>query len=382
MYSFATKAIHIGQEPDQISGAVIPPISLSTTFQQNSPGVHKGWDYSRSGNPTRDSLEKTISSLEQGKYGLAFASGLAATTSILHLFSSNDEVIVADDVYGGTNRLFSRIIKPHANIKFNFVDLNNINSLLTQINSNTKLIWLESPTNPLLKIFNIREICEIAKRNNIIVAVDNTFMTPFFQQPLLLGADLVVHSATKYLNGHSDVVMGLVVLNNDDLFQKLKFLQNGLGGVPSPFDCYLVSRSLKTLHVRMERHQENAIKIASFLQNSEKVEKVFYPGLPSHPQYELAKIQMRGFGGMITFTLKSDLNGAKKFLENLKIFMLAESLGGVESLAEHPAIMTHASVPIEQRNTLGISDTLIRISVGIEDCEDLIHDIEKALKLL
>jgi len=377
MSKIGTDAIHAGQSPDPISGAVIPPISLSTTFQQQTPGVHKGFDYSRSGNPTRSALEANIAAIEKAKYGLTFASGLATTATIFHLLSPGDEVICADDVYGGTRRYFTRIAQPATYSKMVFVDFNREGALKEAITEKTKLIWIETPTNPNLKIFDIQAIVKDVKAVKPIVVVDNTFMTPYFQQPLLLGADIVMHSATKYLNGHSDVVLGALATNREDLYERLKFLQYAIGAVPSPFDCFLVLRGLKTLHVRMQRHEDNAKKIAKYLADHPKVEKVIYPGLESHPQHELAKRQMKGFGGMITFFIKGGIDESYAFLSDFKILALAESLGGVESLIEHPAIMTHASVPPEARIILGISSSMIRLSVGIEEVEDLIEDLDR-----
>jgi len=374
-----TKAIHAGQPSEPTTGAVIVPISLSTTFQQESPGVFKGYEYSRSRNPTRDALEANVAAVENAKYGLAFASGLAATTSIVSILKSGDEIISADDIYGGTRRLLTRILSPLTNINSVFVDFNKENALENAITEKTKLIWIETPTNPLLKIFDIKSIVEKVKGKDIIVAVDNTFSTPYFQQPIVLGADLVVHSATKYLNGHSDVVMGIICTNREDLLERLRYVQNGLGAVPSPFDSFLVMRGMKTLHIRLQRHAENAHIVAEFLQAHPKVDRVIYPGLKSHPQHELAKKQMSGFGGMITFYLKGGLTEAKTFFKHLTLITCAESLGGVESLIEHPEIMTHASVPEEARKELGISSSMVRLSVGIEDVEDLIKDLTIAL---
>jgi cystathionine gamma-lyase len=377
---FGTLAIHAGQPADPITGAVIPPISLSTTFQQVTPGEHKGYDYSRSGNPTRCALEQNIAALEGGNYGFAFSSGLAATATLVTTLKAGDEVISADDVYGGTRRYFTRVSHPNSGIVYHFVDFNKEGALEAVLNDRTKLVWIESPTNPTLKIFNIKEVArKVHEKNpNIIVAVDNTFMTPYFQKPLDLGADVVVHSATKYLNGHSDVVMGIIVCKSQELKDRIGFVQNGMGAVPSPFDCFLVLRSLKTLHVRMREHAENAIKVARFLEAHSKVTKVIYPGLESHPQHAIAKEQYnKGFGGMITFFLKGGLEESRRFLESLKLVALAESLGGVESLIEHPAIMTHASVPADVRAGLGIDDSLIRMSVGIENLDDIIADLER-----
>jgi len=358
---------------------VMIPISLSTTFAQKSPGVNSGYEYARTGNPTRDAFEACVAALENGKWGAAFASGLAATATISRLLQVGDEIICFDDVYGGTRRFFTRVGTPMGLVT-KYVDLSVTSSLEKALTEKTRMIWIETPTNPGLKLCDIQAICDIAhKRGKIIVAVDNTFMTPYFQRPLSLGADLVVHSVTKYLNGHSDVVMGVVVGNSDELRQQIKYLQNAMGAIPSPFDSFLAIRSLKTLHVRMERHQENAFVVARFLDGHPKVERVVYPGLSSHPQHDLARRQMSGFGGMITIWLKGGLQQSRLFLENVKLFACAESLGGVESLIEHPAIMTHASVPPEARAALGISDTMVRLSVGIEDVEDIVDDLRNAL---
>ena len=375
---FETRAIHAGCEPDSGTGAIMTPIFQTSTYVQGSPGKHKGYDYSRTHNPTRTALEKNIASLEEGNYGLAFSSGMSAISTVTQLLDADDHVICCDDVYGGTFRLFDKILKRY-NLEFDFVDITSSQSLERYIKSNTKLVWLESPSNPLLKLVDIEAIANIAKKYNILVAVDNTFATPFFQKPLKFGADIVMHSTTKYLNGHSDVIGGALVTNDQDLYNKLQFLQNAVGAVPSPFDCFLVLRGIKTLAVRMERHARNALKIAEFLESHPKVRKVIYPGLKSHPQHELARKQMSGFAGIITFFIKGGLEAARRFLEKVKIFSLAESLGGVESLIEHPAIMTHASLPKEVREKTGISDELIRVSVGIENVDDLIDDLEHAL---
>jgi len=379
-HGFGTNCVHAGQPADSQTGAVIPPISLSTTFQQASPGVKKlGFEYSRSDNPTRRQYEELVATLEHGKYGLAFASGSATTATILALMQPGDHVISVDDVYGGTQRYFRRISAVSSGVTFSFVDFTKEGDLEAAFTNKTKLVWLETPTNPTLKISDIAKAAKIAHEHNSFLVVDNTFLSPYFQKPLLLGADIVVHSITKYINGHSDVVGGILVTNSEELFSRLKFLQNGIGAVPSPFDCFLAMRGVKTLHIRMREHERSALVIAKFLESSDKVERIVYPGLISHPQYELAKKQQSGFGGMITFWLKGGLTQSRQFLEALKIFALAESLGGVESLAEHPAIMTHASVPPEERVKLGISDTLVRLSVGIEDVEDLLVDIKNAL---
>lgn len=375
---FETRVIHAGCEPDPGTGAVMTPIFQTSTYIQESPGKHKGYDYSRTHNPTRTALEKNIASLEEGNHGLAFSSGMSAITAITQLLNTGDHVVCCDDVYGGTFRLFDKVLRRYK-LEFDFMDLTNPQILEKYIKNTTRLVWLESPSNPLLKLIDIEAIVRIAKKNNILVVVDNTFATPFFQKPLKLGADIVMHSTTKFLNGHSDVIGGALVTNDQELYNKLQFLQNAVGAVPSPFDCFLVLRGIKTLAVRMERHEENAMKIAQFLEIHPKVMKVLYPGLKSHFQYDLAKRQMIGFGGVVTFYIKGGLEAARGFLEKVKIFALAESLGGVESLIEHPAIMTHASLPKELREKTGITDELIRISVGIENVEDLIDDIEHAL---
>ncbi|WP_373998547.1 cystathionine gamma-synthase [Bdellovibrio bacteriovorus] len=374
---FATRAIHAGQSPDPTTGAIMTPVYLTSTYVQESPGVHKGWEYSRTHNPTRRAYENCMASLESGKYGFAFASGCAATTTILHILKGGDHVIAMDDMYGGTFRLFDKVLK-HDGIDFSYTDLTKVENFEKAIKATTKMVWLETPTNPTLKLVDIKRISAIAKAKGIIIAVDNTFMSPYFQRPLELGADIVVHSATKYIGGHSDVVGGIAVTSRDDLAEKLAFLSNGMGAIQGPFDSFMCLRSLKTLPLRMKAHQENAMAIAKFLENHPKVDKVIYPGLESHPQHALAKEQMHGFGGMITFYIKGGMDSARKFLENVNVFSLAESLGGVESLIEHPAIMTHASVPAENRKALGIDDSLIRLSVGVEDLNDLLNDLKNA----
>lgn len=374
---FATRAIHAGQSPDPTTGAIMTPVYLTSTFVQESPGVHKGWEYSRSHNPTRKAYEDCMASLESGKYGFAFASGCAATTTVLHMLKSGDHVIAMDDMYGGTFRLFDKILK-HNGIEFSFVDLTNPEVFAKTVKPNTKMVWLETPTNPTLKLVDIKKIAAAAKAKGIITAVDNTFMSPYFQRPIELGADIVVHSATKYIGGHSDVVGGIAVCSRPEIAEKIAFLSNSMGGIQGPFDSFMCLRSLKTLPLRMKAHQENAMAVAKFLEGHAKVEKVIYPGLASHPQHALAKEQMHGFGGMITFYIKGGMDQARKLLENVKVFALAESLGGVESLIEHPAIMTHASVPAENRKALGIDDTLIRLSVGVEDLNDLLNDLKSA----
>lgn len=378
-HRFETKVIHAGVEPDPSTGAIMTPIFQTSTYVQSSPGKHKGFEYSRTGNPTRKVLEENVAALEGGKYGLAFASGCAATTTIMHLFQSGDHIVCADDVYGGTYRLFEKVLKLNG-LQFSFVDLCDVKNFKKNIKKNTRAVWIETPTNPLLKLIDLKESISLAKENKLVSIVDNTFMSPYFQNPLSFGADIVVHSTTKFINGHSDVIGGVCVTNNEELAKKLYFLQNSIGAVPSPFDCFLVLRGIKTLALRMKRHEENAKKIAEFLEFHPKVKKVIYPGRTSHPQHTLAKKQMKGFGGMISFILKGNLSDAKSVLQKTKIFSLAESLGGVESLIEHPAMMTHASVPQNIRESLGISDGLIRLSVGIEHVDDLIADLDTALK--
>lgn len=376
---FGTKAIHAGVEPDSATGAIMTPIYQTSTYAQPSPGDHKGYEYSRTKNPTRDALQKSIAALENGQHGLCFASGLAAIDAILKLLVPGDEVVAANDLYGGTYRLFTKIFSKYG-IKFHFTGMNNASEIEKHINDNTKLIWLETPTNPMMSIIDIKSVAEIAQKYNILLGVDNTFATPYLQNPLDLGADIVMHSATKYLGGHSDVVMGALVVNNDQLNKDLAFIQNSSGAVPGPQDCFLVLRGIKTLHLRMQRHCENGRKVAEFLKDHPKIENLYWPGLPTHPNHDVAKAQMRDFGGMISFTLKGN-NQAEAFrvLESFKFFTLAESLGGVESLANHPATMTHASVPKEERLKIGLLDSLIRLSVGIEDADDLIADLQSAL---
>ncbi|XP_012876111.1 PREDICTED: cystathionine gamma-lyase [Dipodomys ordii] len=378
---FATQAIHVGHEPEQWNScAVVPLISMSTTFKQGSPGQQSGFQYSRSGNPTRNCLEKAVAALDGAKYSLAFASGLAAAMTITQLLKAGDEIICMDDVYGGMNR-YLRNVAVKFGLKVSFVDCTKPKLLEAAITPKTKLVWIETPTNPNLKITDIEACAHIAhKHGDIILVVDNTFMSAYFQRPLALGADICMCSATKYMNGHSDVVMGLVSVNSEDLHDRLRFLQNTLGAVPSPMDCYLCNRGLKTLQLRMEKHFKTGMAVARFLEANPVVEKVIYPGLPSHPQYELAKRQCTGCPGMITFYIKGTLQHAKTFFKNLKLFALAESLGGYESLVELPAIMTHASVPKSDRENLGITDTLIRLSVGLEDEKDLLDDLDQALK--
>ncbi|OGI06884.1 MAG: cystathionine gamma-synthase [Candidatus Melainabacteria bacterium RIFCSPLOWO2_02_FULL_35_15] len=376
---FETKAIHSGQEPDPTTGATITPIYQTSTFTQDALGKHKGYEYSRTGNPTRHVLETALASLEGGKYGLCFASGLAATTTVLCMLQAGDEIVAGDDLYGGTIRLFSRVFS-NFNIKTNYVNGTNPKNFEDAITKNTKLIWLETPTNPMLRLCDINAVSKISKSKNIILCVDNTFASPYFQKPLDLGADIVVHSTTKYLGGHSDVVGGAIILNNKDLYEKVKFYQNAIGGTPGAFDSWLILRGIKTLAARMKKHSENAQKIAEFLEKHPKVKEVYYPGLKSHPQHKLAKEQMSGFGGMVSFKLKDGKEFTKKVIESTKLFALAESLGGVESLINFPYLMTHVGVPPEHKARLGITEDLIRLSVGIEDGNDLIDDLKKALE--
>lgn len=373
-----TLAIHAGCDPESVTGAVNVPIFQTSTYAQRGPGDHTGFEYSRTRNPTRDALEANLAALEGGKYGVCFGSGCAATDGIMHCLSAGDHVVSADDVYGGTFRLFDKVYRRHG-LDFSFVPAADVSAYANAITERTKMIWLETPTNPLLAIADIEAICAIAAKKNIPVVVDNTFATPYLQQPLALGATMVVHSVTKYLGGHSDVVGGAVITASDEWGQRLHFVQNAAGGVPGPMDCFLTLRGIKTLHVRMDRHSDNAMRIARMLEEHPKVEKVIYPGLVSHPQHALAKKQMRQFGGMISFVVKGGMEASRRLLSGMKVFTLAESLGGVESLIEHPAIMTHASIPKEQREARGINDGLIRISVGIEHVSDLEADLREAL---
>ncbi|MEM9373067.1 MAG: cystathionine gamma-synthase [Planctomycetota bacterium] len=378
-HGFGTRAIHAGQVPDPSTGAICTPIYQTSTFVQKSPGVIvEEYDYSRAANPTRKAFEDNIASLEGGRHGLAFSSGVAATGVVLHLLSAGDHVILCDDVYGGTNRLFHRVFA-QMGIEITLVDLTDLEAFKGAFKDNTRLVWAETPTNPTLKIIDIEAVAEVAKERGAILAVDNTFCSPYLQNPLSLGADIVCHSTTKYIGGHSDAIGGVLVTNDDELFKRMKFIQLSEGAVPGIQECFLFLRSTKTLHVRMERHCENAMKVARHLDAHPKVEKVVYPGLESHPQHELAKKQMHGFGGMVTIYLKGGVEASRAMLEKVRIFALAESLGGVESLIEHPAIMTHASVPADQRAKLGITDNLVRLSVGIEDVDDLIADLDQAI---
>jgi cystathionine gamma-lyase len=376
---FSTKAIKEGQEPDPATGATIVPIYQTSTYTQQSIGVHKGYEYSRSGNPTRAAFEKCIAALENGKHGLAFASGLAAEHAVVMLLKPGDHIISSRDLYGGTYRLFEQVFK-ELGISVTYTSGVDVKEIEDAITSSTKMVWVESPSNPLLNIIDIEAISVICNDRGLLHVVDNTFASPYFQNPLDLGADIIIHSTTKYIGGHSDVVGGVVVVNDEHLFTRLKFLQNAMGGIPGPFDCWLALRGLKTLALRMEKHQENAIFVAEFLARNKNVEDVLYPGLPLHFNHDIARRQMRGFGGMVTFRLKGDINTTRKLLENLKIFNLAESLGGVESLANFPALMTHGSIPKEIREQNGITDNLIRLSVGIEDKDDLIDDLKDAFK--
>ncbi len=377
--NFNTKVIHGGQHHESSTGSVNVPVFLTSTFAQKSPGVHSGYEYSRAANPTRQALEDGLASIENGARGLAFGSGLAAIDCVLKLLNPGDEVIACDDLYGGTYRMFTKLFEKYQ-LKFHFVNMDDVSNISEKITEKTKLIWLETPTNPLMKLIDIKTVCDLVKGKNILVAVDNTFASPYLQQPLDLGADIVMHSATKYLGGHSDVIAGALVTKTHELGEELHFIQFASGGILGPHDSYLVLRGIKTLALRMQRHSENGQKIAEFLQNHPKVKDVIYPGLASHPQFELAKRQMpKGFGGMVSFNFKSgEKADAVRFLEHLKVFTLAESLGGVESLANHPALMTHASIPAEKRAEIGITDDLVRLSVGIEDIDDLITDLERA----
>jgi len=376
---FATRAIHAGQEPDPTTGAIMPPIYATSTYVQASPGVHKGYEYSRTQNPTRMAYERCVADLESGAHGFAFASGMAATGTILELVDSGSHIIAMDDLYGGTRRLFSGVRERSAGLNFSYVDLSDLEVAAAAFRDDTAMVWIETPTNPLLKLVDLKAIVELAKKSGAVVVVDNTFATPYLQRPLELGCDIDMHSATKFINGHSDMVGGIVATSSDDLAERLAYLQNSIGSVSGPFDSFLALRGVKTLDVRMERHCSSSLRIAEWLESHDSVERVIYPGLKSHPQHELAKEQMPGFGGIVTFFIKGDLEDARRFLERCDVFSLAESLGGVESLVDHPAIMTHASVPEKERAALGISDTLIRLSVGIEAVDDLIADLDQAL---
>ena len=379
-HKIGTRAIHAGQSPDPSTGAVMTPIYATSTYVQKSPGVHQGYEYSRSHNPTRFAYERCVASLESGTNGYAFASGLAATATVLDSLDAGSHVVCMDDVYGGTYRLFENVRRRSANLDFTFVDLNDMAALEAAVKPNTRLIWCETPTNPLLKIVDIARLAEFARKRSIRLAVDNTFSSPILQRPLELGAHLVMHSATKYLNGHSDIVGGMLVVGDDkELAEQMTYLQNAVGGVQGPFDSFLALRGLKTLHLRMKAHCENAGELAAWLEKHPAIEKVLYPGLSSHPQHALAKTQMDGFGGMISIFLKGGLQSARRFMERTELFACAESLGGVESLVNHPAIMTHASIPADRRAALGVTDNLVRLSVGVEDVEDLRAELQSAL---
>ncbi|MEW5738613.1 MAG: cystathionine gamma-synthase [Myxococcota bacterium] len=376
---FDTLAIHAGQTPDPSTGAIMTPVYFTSTYVQDGPGEHKGYEYSRTRNPTRTALEACLAALEGAKFGNAFASGCAAADMLMHLLEAGDHVVVSDDVYGGTFRLFDKVFKRQG-LSFSFVDMTNPANIEKAITPKTKMLWVETPTNPMLKLIDLARAAELAKKHKLISVCDNTFMTPYFQRPLEFGFDIVTHSTTKYLNGHSDCVGGFVCTNDAALAERIAFHQNAVGGVPGPMDSFLVLRGVKTLHLRMERHAQNAAKVAEFLTKHPKVTRVTYPGLETHPQYALAKRQMKGFGGMMTFDMKGGLEAARRFLKTVKVFACAESLGGVESLIEHPAIMTHASIPKENREKLGITDGLIRLSVGIEDAQDLVDDLKQAFE--
>jgi len=376
---FNTKTIHGGQIEEKGYGAVMPPIYQTSTYSQKSPGDHKGYEYSRTHNPTRSALEKSLASIESGEFGLAFGSGLAAIDAVLKLLNPGDEVISTNDLYGGSYRLFTKIFEKYG-LVFHFTEMDNLSKIESLVNNNTKMIWVETPTNPMMNIVDINGLSSISKKFNLILAVDNTFATPFLQQPLLLGADIVMHSATKYLAGHSDVVLGALIVNDKDLSEQLYFIQNASGAICGPMDSFLTLRGIKTLHVRMQRHCENAEKIANYLKNHAEIESVYWPGFETHPNHKIAKIQMNNYGAMISFTTKgNNLNKSLKVVESLKLFTLAESLGGVESLAGHPASMTHASIPKAEREKSGVVDSLIRLSVGIEDADDLIEDLKQAI---
>jgi cystathionine gamma-lyase len=379
-HDFATRAIHAGQSPDPSTGAIMTPIYATSTYVQQSPGVHQGFEYSRSQNPTRNAYERCLADLESGRHGFAFASGMAAIATVLELVDTGSHVLAMDDLYGGSFRLFDGVRRRTAGLTFTFADLSDTAAVSAGIRPETRMIWVETPTNPMLTVVDLAAVARIAKDKGILLVVDNTFASPFLQRPLEYGADIVVHSATKYLNGHSDVVGGAVVVGDDDLAQRIWYLQNAVGAIAGPFDSFLALRGLKTLALRMQRHCDNAAAIARWLERHAKVRRVVYPGLASHPQHELAARQMSDFGGMITFFIKGGLDAARRFLERCRLFALAESLGGVESLVEHPGIMTHASVPPEKRDALGISDTLIRLSVGVEAVDDLIADLSQAFQ--
>jgi len=378
-YKFATKAIHAGQQADPTTGAVMTPIYQTSTYQQKAPGDHKGFEYSRGTNPTRKALEDCMAALENGNFGLAFSSGMAATDCVLRLLKPGDEVVTGDDLYGGSYRIFTKVYEPMG-IKFTFVDTSDVEAVRGAITDKTKLIWVETPTNPTLKVADIAAIAEVAKEKKVLYVVDNTFASPYLQNPLDLGADIVMHSVTKYLGGHSDVVMGALLMNDEELYKNLWFYYNACGGTPGPQDAFLVLRGIKTLHLRMKAHCENGRKVAEYLKDHPKVDKIYWPGFTDHPGHEIAKKQMRDFGGMVSIVLKgADLNETFRIASQFKVFTLAESLGGVESLINHPATMTHGSIPKEAREKVGVVDNLLRLSVGVEDAEDLIADLEQAL---
>ena len=371
---FETKAIHFGQKPDITTGAVIVPVYQTSTYEQEAIGKHKGYEYSRTGNPTRKALEDVVAELEEGKYGLAFASGLAAETAVFQLLKKGDHVVVGSEIYGGTYRLLEKIFKPWG-LEISFINIDDINNFESAIKKKTKLIWIETPTNPLLKIIDIKSLSRISKKNKVLLAVDNTFATPYFQKPLNLGADIVVHSTTKYISGHSDIIGGAVITANEEIYKSLKFYQNATGAVPGPWDCWLIIRGVKTLAIRMKEHEKNALYLAKHLEKHPKVKRVYYPGLESNDGYKIAKDQMQGYSGMISFEINGGFDNVEKFLSKLKIFTLAESLGGVESLVCYPSKMTHSSIPTKEREKLGIKDNLIRLSVGIEHKKDLLEDL-------
>jgi cystathionine gamma-lyase len=377
-HGFGTRAVHAGQDPDPSTGAIMTPVYMTSTYVQSSPGVNKGYDYSRTINPTRVALEGNLAGLEEGRHGLAFSSGLGAANTALDLLSSGDHVVAGNDLYGGSYRIMRRVFERFG-LEFTFVDTTDVARTREAFRKNTKLLWIETPSNPLLRITDIGACAEVAKSRGVLTLVDNTFATPFLQRPLALGADIVLHSTTKYLGGHSDVVGGALVVDDDELHSRLRFLQNAVGAVPGPMDCFLVLRGTKTLHLRMERHCANATRIADFLAAHDAVTKVHFPGLASHPQHALAKRQMSAFGGMVSFEVRGGLDASKKVAERVRLFALAESLGGVESLLDHPAIMTHASIPAAERHAAGLADGLLRLSVGVEDGEDLVADLEHAL---
>ncbi len=376
---FATKAIHAGQEPDPTTGAVMTPIYQTSTYWQKSPGDNKGYEYSRGTNPTRKALEDCLAALENGQFGLAFSSGMGATDAVMKMLRPGDEVITGNDLYGGSYRMFTKLYAPYG-IKFHFIDFADPENIRQYINQNTKLVWVETPTNPTMRIVDLSAVAKISKENNVLLAVDNTFASPYLQTPLDLGADLVMHSVTKYLGGHSDVVMGALIVNDEKLYKDLFFIYNATGATPGPQDCFLVLRGIKTLHLRMKAHCENGRQIAAFLKNHPKIDKVYWPGFPDHPNHEIAKKQMRDFGGMISFTLKeASLEETFRVASSFQVFTLAESLGGVESLVNHPVTMTHASIPKAERDKVGVTDNLLRLSVGVEDIDDLLEDLERVL---